>query len=182
MSLTTTITRSKPFYVMAGATDVAVKTLRDAPEKLPTIRIERKDVEKAVATLQAEAVALPRKAQTTALGLAGEVIGRTDAVYTELLGRGRTVVGRVRRQKATQDLKKEAATTVRRTKATVTSATESAEETATTAKRAARRTTSTAKKRATTTRRTAKGATTSARKTAEAATKAAADGAAKLGN
>lgn len=182
MSLTTTITRSKPFYVMAGATDVAVKTLREAPEKFQTLRIERKDVESAVATLQAEAVALPRKAQTTALGLAGEVIGRTDAVYTELLGRGRTVVGRVRRQKATQDLKKEAATTVRRTKATVTSAKESAEETATTAKRAAKRTTGTAKKRAATTRSTAKSAVTSARTTAETAVQAASDGAAKIGD
>ena len=35
MTLTTTITRSKPFYVAAGATDLAVKTLRDGPEPDP---------------------------------------------------------------------------------------------------------------------------------------------------
>ena len=182
MSLTTSITRSKPFYVVAGATDVAVKTLREGAEKLSTVRIERKDIEKAVENLQAEAAALPGKAQATAIGYAGEFAGRADAVYGDLLVRGRSVVGRVRRQKATQDLKKEAATTVRRTKATATSAKESAAETATAAKRASKRTTTTAKKRAATTRSTAEGAVTSARKTAEAATHAAADGASKLGN
>lgn len=178
----TTITRSKPFYVVAGAADAAVKTLREAPEKISTLRVERTDVEKAVATLQAEAVALPRKAQTTAVGLAGEVIGRTDAAYADLLGRGRAVVGRVRRQKATEDLKKEAATTVRRTRATATSARESVEQTRATAKRAAKRTTTTAKTGAATTRRTAKGAAASAAKTAQAAGRAAADGADKVGS
>jgi hypothetical protein len=47
MSLTT-ITRSKPFYVVAGAGDLAVKTVRQVPAKLSTVRIERRDVEKAV--------------------------------------------------------------------------------------------------------------------------------------
>ena len=46
MSLTT-ITRSKPFYVVAGATDVAVARLRDVPNKLSTVKIERRDLEKA---------------------------------------------------------------------------------------------------------------------------------------
>ena len=166
MSLTT-ITRSKPFYVVAGATDVAVKTLREVPGKLATVKVERADLEKAVATLQAEAVALPGKAvalqdkaQTVALGLAGEVAGKADAVYGDLLTRGRSVVGRIRRQKSTQDLKKHAATTVRRTKATTT----------------------TAKKQASATRTSAKSASTAARKTASAAAKATADGAGKLGS
>jgi hypothetical protein len=97
MSLTTSITRSKPFYVVAGATDVAVKTLRDGATKLSTVKVERKDIEKAVESLQAEAVALPGKAQATAIGLAGEVVGRADAVYGDLLVRGRSVVGRDRR-------------------------------------------------------------------------------------
>ena len=90
------ITRSKPFYAVAGVTDAAVKSLREVPAKLPTVRIERKDVEKAVekavANLQAEAVALPSKAQSTAVGLAGEVVGRADSVYTDLVVRGRSVV------------------------------------------------------------------------------------------
>lgn len=157
-----TITRSKPFYVVAGATDVAVKSLREVPAKFQTVkvRVDRADVEKAVATVQAEAVALPGKAQAAAIGLAGEVAGRADAVYGDLLTRGRDVVGRIRRQKSTQDLQASATTTIRRTKAATT----------------------TAKKQAAGTKTAAKSATTSARKTAAAAAKATTDGAEKLGN
>jgi heparin binding hemagglutinin HbhA len=175
------ITRSKPFYAVAGVTDAAVKSLREVPAKLPTVRIERKDVEKAVANLQAEAVAFPSKAQSTAVGLAGEVVGRADSVYTDLVVRGRSVVTRIRRQKASQDLSAQAATTVRRTKATSTSAQNTAGETTRTAKKAATRTKSTAAKKGATTRSTAKSATTSARKTAESAVRATTDGADKLG-
>ena len=45
MSVTKTITTSKPFYVVAGAGDLAVKTLREGTDKLSTLRIERKDIE-----------------------------------------------------------------------------------------------------------------------------------------
>jgi hypothetical protein len=175
------ITRSKPFYAVAGVTDAAVKSLREVPAKLPTVRIERKDIEHAVASLQAEAVALPSKAQATAVGLAGEVAGRADSVYTDLVVRGRSVVTRIRRQKASQDLSSQAATTVRRTKATSTSAQNTAGATTKTAKKAATRTKSTAAKKGATTRSTAKSATTSARKTAKTAARATTAGANKLG-
>jgi hypothetical protein len=174
----TTITRSKPFYVVAGAGDLAVKTVRQVPAKLSTVRIERKDVEKAVATLQAETAALPAKAQTVAVEAAVEVADRADAVYTELLTRGRKVVGRIRRQQATQDLKRDAATTVRRTKAATTTAKKSAA----TTRSAAKRTTTTARKQAATTRTATKSAATSARKTAASARKATTDAAAKTGS
>ena len=101
---------------------------------------------------QVEVVALPARAQATAVGIAGEVTGRVDDVYGDMLVRGRKVVGRIRRQKSTQDLKKEATTTVRRTKATATTAKKSASATGTTAKRATKRTTTAAKKNATATR------------------------------
>ena len=179
-----TITRSKPFYVVAGATDIAVKSLREVSARVPAVRIrlDRSDVEKAVAALQAEAVALPGKAQAAASGLPGKAqaaasglpgktqaaasgladvaAGRADAVYGDLLTRGRDVVGRIRRQKSTQDLQASAATTVRRTKAAST----------------------TAKKQAAGTKTAAKSATTSARKTASTAAKATTDAADKLGN
>jgi len=177
MSLTT-ITRSKPFYVVAGAGDLAVKTVRQVPAKLSTVRIERKDVEKAVSTLQAETAALPAKAQTAAVEAAVEVADRADAVYTELLTRGRKVVGRIRRQQATKDLKKDAATTVRRTKA----ATTTAKKGAATTRSAAKGTTTTARKQAAGTRKATKSATTSARKTAASARKATTDAAAKTGS
>jgi hypothetical protein len=182
MTLTTSITRSKPFYVAAGVTDVAVKTIREVPGKLSSVKVERRDVEKAVANLQVQAVSLPVRAQATAVGVAGEVTGRVDAVYGDLLTRGRKVVGRIRRQQSTQDLKREATTTVRRTKATSTSAKKSAAATGATAKKATKRTSTTAKKRATTTRSTAKGAATSARKTAKTAGTATKAGAAKVGS
>ena len=183
MSLTT-ITRSKPFYVAAGATDLAVKTLRQAPSRIPSVKVkvERRDLEKAVANVGLQAVTLPARAQATAVGIADEVTGRTEAVYDDLLVRGRKVVGRIRRQKATQDLKKDATTTVRRSKATATTAKKSAAATGTTAKKASKRTSTTAKKRATTTRTTAKGATTSARKTTKSAARATKAGAAKVGS
>lgn len=173
-----TITRSKPFYVVAGAGDLAVKTVRQVPAKLSTVRIERKDVERAVANLQVQTVALPAKAQVVAVEAAVEVADRADAVYTELLTRGRKVVGRIRRQQATQDLKRDAATTVRRTKAASTTAKKGAA----TTRSAAKRTTTTARKQAATTRAATTSATASARKTAASARKATADAAAKTGS
>ena len=176
MSLTT-ITHSKPFYVAAGAGDLAVKAIREVPTRLTSLMVGPGDVVRAVTTVGAETAALPAKAQTVASGVAADVSGRADAVYDELLTRGRRVVRRIRRQQATEDLKKQATTTVRRTKATATTARKSAAETRTATKRA----TTTARTRATTTRTVAKGAATSARKTAKAAASAAADSEAKVG-
>jgi hypothetical protein len=144
---------------------------------LTSLKVGPGDVVRAVSTVGAETAALPARAQTVASGVAADVTGRADAVYDELLTRGRRVVRRIRRQRATEDLKQQATSTVRRTKATATTARKSAAETRT----ATRRATTTAKKRAATTRTVAKGAATSARKTAKAATTAAADGAAKVG-
>lgn len=116
MSVTKTITTSKPFYVVAGAGDLAVKTLREGTDRLTSIRIERKDVEATISTLQNETKALPAKAQTVAVTLAADVAGAVGTSYDELLGRGRSVVTRIRRQKASQDLKAQSSTTVRRGK------------------------------------------------------------------
>lgn len=178
MSVTKTITTSKPFYVVAGAGDLAVKTLREGTDRLTSIRIERKDVEATISTLQNETKALPAKAQTVAVTLAADVAGAVGTGYDELLGRGRSVVTRIRRQKASQDLKAQSSTTVRRGKATVTTAKKAASDT----RSAARGTATTAKKRAATTKKVAKSATTSARKTAAKASEATVDGAGKLGN
>jgi heparin binding hemagglutinin HbhA len=164
MSVTKTITTSKPFYVVAGAGDLAVKTLREGTDKLSTLRSERKDIRKdietTIASLQTETKALPAKAQTVAVTLAADVAGKVGTGYDELLGRGRSVVTRIRRQKSTEELKSQASTTVRRSKATVT----------------------TAKKSAAATKKTAKSATTSARKTTTAAKKATKAAASKVGS
>jgi hypothetical protein len=177
MSVTKTITTSKPFYVVAGAGDLAVKTLREGTDRLSTLRIERKDIESTLSTLQTETKALPAKAQTVAVTIAADVAGVVGTGYDELLGRGRSVVTRIRRQKSSQDLKRQGSTTVRRSKATVTSAKQGAADT----RSSARGTATTAKKRAATTKKTAKSASTSARKTASTARAATAAASNKVG-
>jgi heparin binding hemagglutinin HbhA len=178
MSVTKTITTSKPFYVVAGAGDLAVKTLREGTDRLSGLRIERKDIETTISTLQSETKALPAKAQTVAVTLAADVAGKVGNGYDDLLGRGKSVVTRIRRQKSTKDLQRQASTTIRRGKALVTTAKSGATDTRTSAKGTA----TVAKKRAAATKKTAKSATTSARKTTATARKATAAGAAKVGN
>jgi hypothetical protein len=178
MSVTKTITTSKPFYVVAGAGDLAVKTLRERTDKLSTLRIDRKDIESTISTLQSETKALPAKAQTVAVTLAADVAGKVGTGYDELLGRGKSVVTRIRRQKSTQDLQRQASTTIRRGKALVTTAKAGASDT----RSAAKGTATTAKKRAATTKKTAKSAATSARKTTATAKKATADASTKIGS
>jgi heparin binding hemagglutinin HbhA len=177
MTVLKSVTTSKPFYVVAGLGDLTVKSMREGTERLSGLRLERKDLEHTVATLQAETRALPAKAQTVAVTIAADVAGRFGSGYDELLGRGKSVVGRIRRQKATQDMKTQATTTVRRTKATVTTATEGAADT----RSAVRGATTTAKKRAAATKTSAKSTVTSARKTTKKAAQAVADGAEKVG-
>jgi len=178
MSVTKTITTSKPFYVVAGAGDLAVKTLRESTDRLSALRIERKDIETTIAALQNETKALPAKAQTVAVTLAADVAGKVGTSYDELLGRGRSVVTRIRSQKSTKELQRQASTTVRRSKALVTTATKAAVDTRTSAKGTA----TTAKKSTAATKKTAKSASTSARNTTATAKKATAAGAAKVGN
>jgi heparin binding hemagglutinin HbhA len=178
MSVTKTITTSKPFYVVAGAGDLAVKSFRDGTDKLSALRIELKDIETTFASLQTETKALPAKAQTVAVTLAADVAGKLGTGYDELLVRGRSVVTRIRTQKPTQELQRQASTTIRRSKALVTTAKGGATDTKTSAKGTA----TVAKKRAATTKKAAKSTTTAARKTTATAKKATKSAAAKVGN
>jgi len=172
-----TITRSKPFYAVAGAGDLAVKKLREMPDRLPNLRIEPKDIASTINVIQAETRTIPYRVQNAAVVLVGETVGLADAVYGDLVTRGRSVSNRIRRQKATQDLQAQANTTVRRTKTAKTTAKQSAGAT----KSAARGAATTARKRAATTTKATKSAAASARKTTAAAAKATADGAQKVG-
>ena len=178
MSVTKTITSSKPFYVVAGAGDLAVKTLREGTDRLSAMRIERKDIETTFSTLQNDAKALPAKAQTVAVTLAADVAGMVGTSYDGLVGRGRDVVMRIRQQKSTQELERQAATTVRRSKALVTTVREAALDTRSSAKGTA----TVAKKRAATTKKAAKSVSTSARKTTAAAKKASVEATEKVGS
>ena len=128
MNVIKSITQSKPFYVVAGAGDLAVKVARDLP--------------------------------STAVNIVAGTPGRADAVYSELLSRGRRVTGSIRRQQATQELQRDTATTVQRTKAAA----------------------KTVKSAAADTTRSARTTARSATKTTRSATKAVADGAGKVGS
>jgi hypothetical protein len=172
-----TITKSKPFYAVAGAGDLAVKALREMPNRLSTLRVDRSDISSTITVIQTEAKTIPYRAQNVAVVLVGETVGIADAVYGDLVSRGRSISNRIRRQKATQELQSQAATTVRRTRTARNTAATSAAETRSAAKGAA----TTAKKRASTTAKATRTAATSARKTTAAAAKATADGAQKVG-
>ena len=172
-----TITKSKPFYAVTGVGDLAVKTLREVPSRLSTLKVAPKDIASTITVIQTEAKTIPYRAQNVAVVLVGETVGLADAVYGDLVSRGRSVSNRIRRQKSSQDVKKKAGTTVRRTKTAKTTAQKSAGATRT----AAKGTATTAKKRAAATTKATRSAGTSARETAATATQATADGAQKLG-
>jgi heparin binding hemagglutinin HbhA len=173
----TTITKSKPFYAVAGAGDLAVKTLRQGADRLSTLRLDRKDITSTINVIQTEARTIPYRAQNVAVVLVGETVGIADAVYGDLVNRGRSITNRIRRQKATQDLQAQTATTVRRTRTATTTAKKSASATGSAAKGAATR----ARKQAAATGKATRSAATSARKTAGTAAKATADAAEKVG-
>jgi heparin binding hemagglutinin HbhA len=172
-----TITKSKPFYAVAGAGDLAVKALREVPNKLSQLRVDPKDIASKVTVIQAETKTLPHRAQNAAVVLVGETVGLADAVYGDLVTRGRRISNRIRRQKSTQDAKAKASTTVRRTKAAKTTAKKSAGATRT----AVRGTTTTAKKRTASTTKATRSAAKSTVQTTAAAAQATTDAAQKLG-
>ena len=172
-----TITKSKPFYAVAGAGDLAVKALREVPNRLSQLRVDPKDIASTITVVQTEAKTLPYRAQNVAVVLVGETVGLADAVYGDLVIRGRRISNRIRRQKSTQEMKTQASTTVRRTKAAKTTAKKSAGSTRT----AVRGATTTAKKRAASTTKATRSAAKSAAKTTTAAAKATTDAAQKVG-
>jgi heparin binding hemagglutinin HbhA len=86
---------TKALYAVAGAGDLAVEKLRTVPGKLAELR---------------------------ANNAYSSLITKATEVYVDLATRGESVVGRIRRQQATRDLAEQAQVTVRRAKATVSSA------------------------------------------------------------
>lgn len=133
-----TIKTPTPVYVVVGAGDYAV-------EKLRSVRLPKLDATHDVKDVPVQ--------------FAGQVFSTANTVYADLAARGESLVTRVRKQQATEDLQARASRTTSQAKGA-----------ATTAKKGAR---------STTTR--AKATTTSARKSADAAGKAAKDAAGKTG-
>lgn len=188
------VTDTTPVYAVVGVTDLAVEKMRAA-------RIELDP-----RALSARAQRVPTNAVTLTL----EAAGKAEEAYDDLALRGRKLIGRIRKQRATQDLIAQGKVTLSRGKAAVTTVRRGAVDTRTAAKStitvakregsdvaadtrrsvqkrttatksAVKRTGTTATTRAARAKSTTKAAATSARKTAGATTKAAEAAAAKVG-
>jgi hypothetical protein len=187
---------TRPLYAGVGVTDRVVEAVRDyvaemqkrvteVQKSVADFQVEtltknlgkdaqarRAHVEKRVTDLRAEALALPTKLQK----LVDEQVATAGDTYEDLVKRGESLVGRIRRQQSTQATVSSAKTTSAKAKTTRTQASK----TAATAKKSASRTT--AKARKSPARGSAKATRTSAGKTAASAVHAATDAAAKVGD
>ncbi len=213
MATTIDLTKATPLMAVVGVTDLAVEQLRSVYSSASTAQADlearlakaQSDLQKAVGDV--DVASLPSVAVARAL----QAAGRAEQTYEELAQRGSTLVGRIRGQRATQELVEQGRSTVSRTRAAVTTVRRGAEDTTTAAKgtvttgrrqaeevaeetgarargaakatrTSAKRTTTTARKRTTAGRSATKGAATSARKTASKAATAATDAAEKVGD
>jgi hypothetical protein len=132
-------------------------------------KARRTAIEGRVAELQAEAKAYPAKVQA----LLNDNVGTATGTYEELVKRGETLVGRIRRQESTQRTTTSAKTTSAKAKTTTTQAKKTAKKTSSTAKKTAKK--SPAKS-------SAKATATAAKTTASNAADAATDAASKVGD
>jgi heparin binding hemagglutinin HbhA len=165
----------RPVYAVVGAGDLAVEKLREVSREVhvpktdvKTVRDQLqsqvesqvKNVQAQAKTAQAQVRTAPAKTQAAVTEALNEALAQANTVYDDLAARGKSLVTRIRRQQATQDLEAAVDNTVSQAKATKT----------------------TAKKAAKSTRTRAKATTTSARKTADAAGRAVQDAADKVGD
>lgn len=174
------------------------KTLRKQAVTVVNARVDaitadakarRKAIESRVAELQAEAKAYPAKVQT----LVDDNVTVAGDTYSDLVKRGESLVGRIRRQESTKATVKSAKTTVSKAKTTATQAQKTSATATKSAKTAAKKTTATTKttaktaakpaaKKATVTKSSAKATVTAAKKTADNAVKAVVDATEKVGD
>jgi len=131
-------------------------------------KARRTAVEKRVAELQAEALALPAKVQAT-----------VNETYGELVSRGEVLVTRIRKQESTKATVSNAKTTSAKAKTTSTQGTKA---TKSTAKKAASTTKKTAATKSAPAKSSAKATGTAAKKTSSTAGEAVADAAEKVGD
>ena len=193
------VTDTTAVYAVVGVTDLAVEKVRAVRD------LARTDL--APGRLSARAQRVPTDAVTLTL----EAAGRAEEAYDDLAVRGKKLVERIRKQRATQDLLAQGKVTLSRGKAAVTTVRRGATDTRTAArstvtvakreganiaadtrasvqkrttgtKSAAKRTATTATTRTARAKSTTKAATTSARKTAAAAAKATEVVATKIGD
>jgi hypothetical protein len=190
---------SRPIYAGVGVTDRVVQIVRETVSDVQRrVVAAQQDVSKAVADfdyqpqalreqagravaervagLQTEAMGLPTKLQK----LVDDQVATAGDTFGDLVKRGETLVGRIRRQPSTTATTASARTTTAKARTTRTQAAS----TAASAKKSAARTTRQATKKAagSPARSSAKATSTSAKKTASNAAKATSDAATKVGD
>lgn len=182
-------------YAVVGVTDLAVQQVRNVRTELALKNVQTR----------------VQHAPTVAVSRGLEAAGRVEETYDDLAARGKKLVERIRKQRATAELVEQGKATLSRTKAAVTTVRRGAGDTrtaaratATTAQReadataaaakptvrknttgtktAAKRTSTTARKRTSTAKSATKAAATTAKKTAGTAGKATGAAASKVGN
>ncbi len=142
-----------------GVTDLAVGTVRDyAAEAQKRVAAAQQSVKETVTTFDPKATYTALEKRAKDLQAASRSTA-TDA-YGDLVKRGQTLVGRIRRQPSTQEVVKAAESTKVKAKTTKTQA----------------------KKAATSTRRNVKATKTAAKKTVSAGSRALADASKKVGD
>jgi heparin binding hemagglutinin HbhA len=159
---------ARPLYAVVGAGDLAVERVRsytaDVQARMVDVQTRVADLQSRVARLDLE----PRDARNAVGAYLNEAAVEVTEAYDDLAARGRDLVGRIRRQQATQGAQAAARTTTAKVRTART-------QTTNTAKRNAKAT-------GTSARKTAEATGTSARKTAEATTQATSDAAKKVGD
>jgi hypothetical protein len=158
--------------------DLQPKAIRDQATTVVSARVDaltkdakarRAAIEARVAELQEEAKAYPARVQA----LLTDNVSTATGTYDELVKRGETLVGRIRRQQSTQRTASSAKTTTAKAKTTTTQAKKTTKKATSTAKKTAKK--SPAKS-------SAKATATAAKKTASNAAQAAGDAAQKVGD
>lgn len=171
--------------VQKSVKDLEPTTLRTQVEKTVNARVEalsdeakarRTAIEKRVAELQGEALALPTQVRKQL----DDTTATATAAYADLAKRGEVLVGRIRNQESTKAAATSAKTTKAKAKTTTTQAKKTAKTTATSAKSTAKKATTTAKKSPA--KKSATATKTAAKKTITAAAQATTEAAAKVGD
>jgi cobalamin biosynthesis Mg chelatase CobN len=173
-----TLALQKDVQKTVSELDYQPQALREQATKVLTARVEsfnadaqarRKAVEERVAALQIDARTLPTRLQK----LVDEQVATAGDTFDELVKRGESLVGRIRRQQSTQATTASAKTTVAKAKTTKTQATKAAKASTASAKKTAKKSPA---------RSSAKATGTAATKTASSAAKAVTDAAEKIGD
>ncbi|GII93360.1 hypothetical protein [Sinosporangium siamense] len=88
------LTETKPFYAVAGASDLAMEKLRDLPEQLHRLQSRTPELRETAREYAARAEGYARDIPGLAKGYADRLTDRAGKLYDEFASRGRQVVSK----------------------------------------------------------------------------------------